>query len=125
MISIAANSFQGRSSKTQAVTVGGPDANPLLSRIILCAFERTPVADPHLFLRWHKGINANVREQAIRMLAAGRSMPLLVCDEQVIPGLHHCGLLPDDAANYAMIGCNEVGVAGVNWYRDHFMHLPR
>ena len=42
-------------------------------------------------------------------------MPLLVVDEQVIPGLGRCGVGPDDADNYAMIGCNEVGVAGVNW----------
>jgi formate C-acetyltransferase len=42
-------------------------------------------------------------------------MPLIVVDEQVIPGLVHCGIAPDDATDYAMVGCNEVGVPGVNW----------
>lgn len=115
LLAITANGYQGRASKTQAITVGGPGSDPRISLAILRAFDRTPVADPHVFLRWHDGLDRQVREQAVAMLAAGRSMPMLIGDAQVIPGLTRCGLSPTDASNYAIIGCNEIGVPGVSW----------
>ena len=66
LVVLAGNSCQGRSSKTQAITAGGPDAQPVVTMAVLEAFARTPVADPHLFLRWHQGIDpgcVNVQQQ--------------------------------------------------------------
>lgn len=62
MLKITANSYLGRGSKTQAITVGGVDHNGvdqcnLLTSCFLEACNRIRVGDPHLFLRWHKQIN--------------------------------------------------------------------
>jgi formate C-acetyltransferase len=117
LLKIAANSVQGRGSKTQAVTVGGARAdgtdacNPV-TMAFLDAFAKTPVADPHLFLRWHAGVDAAVWRRANEMLAAGRSMPLLVSDTAVVPGLMEAGIAPEDAWEFCIVGCNELGIPG-------------
>jgi len=117
LLKISANSLQGRGSKTQAITIGGsgPDGgdrcNPV-TRAFLRAYELVPVADPHAFLRWHAGLDRAVRDHAMRMLAEGRSMPLLVNDEPTMRGLMAAGVAPEDAADYCVIGCNELGIPG-------------
>ncbi len=117
LLKIAANSFLGRGSKTQALTVGGrnvdgTDACNAVTRTFLEAFERTAVSDPHLFLRWHAGLDPVVARRAAEMLAGGRSMPLLINDEPTIRGFETHGFAPADAAEYCVIGCNELGIPG-------------
>jgi formate C-acetyltransferase len=115
MLMLAANSAFGSHSKTQPITVGGVDAegndagNSLtLSVLRACALARVP--DPSVFLRWHRNLPGEVKIQAVRMLASGASMPLLVGDAETIPGLTGAGVSPEDAAEYCVIGCNELGV---------------
>lgn len=117
LLKIAANSAQGRGSKTQAVTVGGAnvdgsDACNAVTVAFLEAFAQTPVADPHLFVRWHNGIDAHVWRRSCEVLSAGRSMPLLVNDDAVVPGLLAAGVAPCDAWDYCVVGCNELGIPG-------------
>lgn len=117
LIGVASNAEQGRGSKTQAITVGGADHTGAdrcnaVTRVFLDAFAETPVSDPHLFLRWHPKIDDNVMSKAAAMLSCGRSMPLLVNDEQVAPALVEAGVAPDDAWDYCIIGCNELGIPG-------------
>ena len=127
LLKVAANSYHGRGSKTQAITVGGAayraacdngqddgarDAcNPVTS-VFLEAFDRTPVSDPHLFLRWHRGLDERCMDKALKMLSRGRSMPLLVNDHAVMPGLLGAGVTPPDAWDYCIVGCNELGIPG-------------
>jgi formate C-acetyltransferase len=116
LLKIAANSFQGRGSKTQAITVGGVagerDACNAVTRAFLEAFDATPVADPHLFLRWHRGLDPSVWSRAVAMLSRGRSMPHLVNDHAVVPGLLDAGVSNEDAWEYCIVGCNELGIPG-------------
>lgn len=116
LLKIAANSYSGRGAKTQAVTVGGAGPNgtavPSLTAAFLDAFDRTPVADPHLFLRWHEGLDEGLRRKAYRMLSRGRSMPLLVNDHQVVPGLIEAGIPESQAWEYCIVGCNELSIPG-------------
>lgn len=115
LLKLSANSLWGSHSKTQPITLGGVDAqgrdccNALTLRI-LEAFELARMPDPTVFVRWHRHIAPEVKEKATRMLADGFSMPLLVGDEQTVAGLIHAGVTPADAWNYAIIGCNELGV---------------
>jgi formate C-acetyltransferase len=118
LLGVSANSYQGRGSKTQAITVGGADhagqdrANAVtLAFLRACDLCRT-VSDPHLFLRWHGGLDRGVWLEATHLLASGRSMPLLVNDEVVAPGLTDMQFAPADAWDYCIIGCNELGVPG-------------
>jgi formate C-acetyltransferase len=117
MLKIAANSVFGRGSKTQAITVGGADhrgrdrCNPL-TRCFLEACDQLRIGDPHLFLRWHAGIDPAVAQRAYEMLARGTSMPLLINDEPTVRGFLDAGVAPEDAWSYCVIGCNELGIPG-------------
>ena len=117
MLKIAANSLFGRGSKTQPITVGGADAagNDRCNGLTLCFLEACDwvrVGDPHLFLRWHPGIDQAVMERAADMLARGVSMPLLVNDVPTAQGFIDAGCAPEDAWDYCVIGCNELGIPG-------------
>jgi len=117
VLKIAANSFQGRGSKTQPITVGGrnhrgEDQSNLLTRLFLDAFGLVRVGDPHLFLRWHEGLPADLRRRAAEMLTGGISMPLLISDEATAEGLVRAGVREEDAWDYCVIGCNELGIPG-------------
>ncbi len=111
------NPLFGRGSKTQAITIGGLDARgrdccTASTRQMLAAADFIRLADPHVFLRWHERCDPAVRDQAIAMLSGGLSMPLLVSDEATVAGLTRRGVAPDDAWEYAVIGCNELGIPG-------------
>jgi len=117
LLCIAANSFLGRGSKTQAITIGGADHTGAdrcnaVTLAFLEGFDRVAVADPHLFLRWHGGLDARVREKALAMLSRGRSMPLLVHDRPTVRGFVEAGVDQRDAWDYCVIGCNELGIPG-------------
>lgn len=117
LIGVASNSFTGRGSKTQAITLGGalPDGSDACNSITMAflhAFEKTAVADPHCFFRWHPDVEKTTWDKVISLLSKGRSMPLLVNDQQVVPGLIHAGVAAKDAWDYCIIGCNELGIPG-------------
>ena len=117
ILKIAANSTHGSASKTQAITVGGADhtgadrSNALTLRF-LDAFDRTRVGDPHIFVRWHERLDVRVKERAVAMLRDGAGMPLLINDEVTARGFEDAGVAPEDAWDYCVIGCNELGIPG-------------
>ncbi|MFP4141149.1 MAG: pyruvate formate lyase family protein [Phycisphaerae bacterium] len=111
------NPLFGRGSKTQAITIGGLDAQGrdccnAVTRQVLAAADFIRLADPHVFLRWHKRCDSAIRAQAVDMLSGGVSMPLLVSDEPTVAGFTRHGVRPADAWEYAVIGCNELGIPG-------------
>jgi formate C-acetyltransferase len=117
MLKLSANSVFGSHSKTQPLTIGGRDkarsdrCNAMTMKILeACELARIP--DPTLFLRWHKGMDIAVKARAVEMLGSGLSFPLLVGDEQTMRGLVQAGISPEDAADYVVIGCNELGIPG-------------
>ena len=117
LLKIAANSVFGRASKTQAMTVGGADhtgrdRSNALTLCFLEACDRVRIGDPHLFLRWHPALDRAVKQRAVQMLAAGVSMPLLVNDIPTAQGLLEAGVAAEDAWDYCVIGCNELGIPG-------------
>lgn len=117
MLKIAANSLFGRGSKTQAITVGGADHQGedrcnALTMCFLDACDRIRIGDPHLFLRWHEGMDPQVKRGAVEMLASGVSMPLLINDAPTAQGFINAGVAEEDAWEYCVIGCNELGIPG-------------
>ena len=117
LLKICANSLWGSHSKTQPVTIGGMDKNGQdlsngLTRLFLEACESMRVPEPTLFLRWHENMDDRIKEKAVSMLSSGLSFPLLIGDRQTVAGLVRCGISPEHAADYAVIGCNEVGIRG-------------
>ena len=117
MLKITANSMFGRGSKTQPVTVGGLDhlGRDQCNALTMCfleACDRIRVGDPHLFLRWHERIDPRVKRRAVEMLARGVSMPLLISDVSTAQGFINAGVKEEDAWEYCVIGCNELGIPG-------------
>ncbi|MDA3960335.1 MAG: hypothetical protein PF961_06070 [Planctomycetota bacterium] len=117
LLAIHANGVHGRFSKTQCVTIGGADATGrdccnATSEAILRAFDAVRVPDPHVFLRWHPALNAPVANVAYDMLLRGVSMPLLVNDVPTVAGFERLGIATEDAWDYCVIGCNELGIPG-------------
>jgi formate C-acetyltransferase len=117
ILKLSANAWHGSHSKTQPLTIGGVDihghdaCNPLTLHILeACELARMP--DPTVFLRWHKALNQQVKHKAVTMLGRGFSLPLLMGDEQTISGLVNAGVALEDAADYCIIGCNELGIPG-------------
>lgn len=124
LLLIAANGVQGRSSKTQCITLGGilddgSDACNAVTLAFLEAFHRTPVSDPHLFFRWHPSIDTITWDRALKMISSSRSMPMLVNDDAVIRDLKDLGLDPNHVTGYSIVGCNEIGIPG----RHHSLAL--
>jgi len=117
ILKCAAISVNGSHSKTQAVTLAGQDqagrdASNSLTLAWLRAFARARVPDPHVFVRWHAGLVQAVKRQTLEMLSDGMSMPMMVGDEQTIAGLEAGGVAHDDAVEYCIVGCNELGIPG-------------
>ena len=117
ILKIAGNSIFGRGSKTQAITIGGVDhrGRDECNELTLCfldACNRVRVGDPHLFLRWHDQIDLQVKQRAVEMLTSGVSMPLLIHDVPTAQGFINAGVAEEDAWEYCVIGCNELGIPG-------------
>lgn len=120
LLAVAGNPTWGRTSKTQAVTIGGAradgcDACTAVTQAFLDGYARIPVSDPHLFLRWHRDLQPAIWRRAVDLLARGRSMPLLMNDHPTVAGLIAMGVRPGDAWDYGIIGCNEIGIPGRLW----------
>ncbi|MFW5787378.1 MAG: pyruvate formate lyase family protein [Halanaerobiales bacterium] len=117
ILKLNACSLFGSASKTQAITVGGAgvskeDMSNMITICFMEAFDFIRVGDPHLFLRWHPELADNVKEKAWKLLASGLSMPLLINDKPTVKGFIEAGIKPEDAYNYCVIGCNELGIPG-------------
>jgi len=117
MLKLSANSVWGSHSKTQAITLGGLDhrgddkCNPLTLHFLdACQLVRMP--DPHVFIRWHDDVDRRVKTRAVELLGSGLSMPMLIGDQQTAQGFLAAGVAPEDAWNYCVIGCNELGIPG-------------
>lgn len=123
LLKIAANAIWGSFSKTQAITLGGSDRfgndqSNSLTLLWLLACDRMRLPDPHIFVRWHRALAPAVKELCFDMLSRGVSMPLLVGDEITRQGLINAGITPEDAANYVIVGCNELGIPGKMLYHS-------
>ncbi|MBN1671676.1 MAG: hypothetical protein JXR37_11610 [Kiritimatiellae bacterium] len=122
LLKLHENAMWGSHSTTQCITIGGVDragrdgCNPL-TQAFLQAYERVRVTDPHVFLRWHENIDRAVKRQAVGMLLNGMSMPMLIADEPTVAGFVRAGIREEDAWNYCVIGCNELGIPGkLRWH---------
>jgi len=127
MLVLEGNALWGSHSKTQPITLGGiqvdgRDASNPLARAFMVAWELISTPEPVLFLRWHGSLPRDIKERAAGMLAAGRNMPMLVGDRATIAGLVSARIAANDAADYAIIGCNELGVPGKLMWESVAIH---
>nr|UCQ31678.1 formate C-acetyltransferase/glycerol dehydratase family glycyl radical enzyme [Edwardsiella piscicida] len=109
----------------QNVTIGGQnlvdgtpqDAVNPLSYAILESCGRLRSTQPNLSVRYHAGISDDFLEACTQVIRRGFGMPAFNNDEIVIPAFIDLGVAPQDAYQYAAIGCIETAVAGKWGYR--------
>ncbi|WP_370546165.1 formate C-acetyltransferase/glycerol dehydratase family glycyl radical enzyme [Edwardsiella tarda] len=109
----------------QNVTIGGQnlvagvpqDAVNPLSYAILESCGRLRSTQPNLSVRYHAGISDDFLDACTQVIRCGFGMPAFNNDEIVIPAFIALGVAPQDAYQYAAIGCIETAVAGKWGYR--------
>ncbi|MBW7983948.1 formate C-acetyltransferase/glycerol dehydratase family glycyl radical enzyme [Enterobacillus tribolii] len=109
----------------QNVTIGGQnlvngkgvDAVNPLSYAILESCGRLRSTQPNLSVRYHAGISDDFLEACVQVIKCGFGMPAFNNDEIVIPEFIKLGIEPEDAYQYAAIGCIETAVGGKWGYR--------
>lgn len=109
----------------QNVTIGGQnlingnavDAVNPLSYAILESCGRLRSTQPNLSVRYHAGMSNDFLDACIQVIRCGFGMPAFNNDEIVIPEFIKLGIEPQDAYQYAAIGCIETAVGGKWGYR--------
>lgn len=109
----------------QNVTIGGQtllngqpqDAVNPLSYTVLESCGRLRSTQPNLSVRYHAGISNDFLDACVQVIRCGFGMPAFNNDEIVIPEFIKLGVEPQDAYDYAAIGCIETAVGGKWGYR--------
>jgi formate C-acetyltransferase len=101
----------------QNVVLGGcgPDgryaANDI-SFFCLQATRKLRMDQPLLSVRWHPSIPDDFWQEVQGLIQIGTGFPALFNDEVAIAAKGRLGVAPEDAANYAIVGCVELSIPG-------------
>ena len=106
----------------QNVTIGGQtadgrDATNDLSMMVLETIRNVRLTQPNVSARVHNGTGDDFLLECAKTIKLGFGMPAMKNDEIIIPALLDKGVSPDDAWNYAVVGCIETAVPGKWGYR--------
>jgi formate C-acetyltransferase len=107
----------------QNVTIGGQtregrDATNELSFMVLQTIRETRLTQPNISARYHAGTSDRFLAECARTIKLGFGMPAMKNDEIIIPALLEKGVTPEDANDYAIVGCIEAAVPGKWGYRN-------
>jgi pyruvate formate-lyase/glycerol dehydratase family glycyl radical enzyme len=107
----------------QNVTVGGldrsgQDATNELSYMVLRTMRETRLTQPNVSARYHSSSPEAFLIECGRTIKMGFGMPAMKNDESIIPALLEKGVRPEDAYDYAIVGCVEAAVPGKWGYRN-------
>jgi formate C-acetyltransferase len=121
----------------QHVTIGGQylddqsqprdGVNPL-SSLILKSIAQTQLPQPHLTVRYHRGLDDRFMATCIEVVRLGFGAPAFTNDEIIIPSFINKGVKPEDAYDYSAVGDAEVAVPGKWGYRCtgmSFLNFPK
>ena len=97
---------------TGGQTADGRDATNVLSFMCLRAQADLCMTQPNLSIRIHKNSPQDFLETAAFVISRGSGMPQVFNDEVIIPGQMRRGIAPEDAMNYAVVGCVELSTPG-------------
>jgi len=90
----------------------GRDATNVLSYMCLRAQADLGMTQPNLSIRIHAGSPQEFLRAAAFVIGKGSGMPQVFNDEVIIPGQLRRGISPEDALNYAVVGCVELSTPG-------------
>ena len=105
-----------RSYDVQQTMVGGrrPDGSDATNDVSYMLLEVTRALDlvRCLSVRLHKDTPRPLVAAATKLLAKGGGIPFFFNDDTLVPALVANGVAPEDARNYAAIGCVEITIPG-------------
>ncbi|MEI7990162.1 MAG: pyruvate formate lyase family protein, partial [Chloroflexota bacterium] len=99
-------------------TPDGKDATNELSYMVLQTIQKTRLTQPNVSARYHTGTPDSFLMECARTIRLGFGMPAMKNDEIIVPALLEKGVAPEDAYNYAIVGCIEAAVPGKWGYRN-------
>jgi pyruvate formate-lyase/glycerol dehydratase family glycyl radical enzyme len=105
---------------------GGDATNPL-SYMCLRAQADLGLPQPNLSIRIHKNSPQEFLMASAFVISKGSGMPQVFNDEVIIPGQLNQGIAPDDALNYAVVGCVELSTPGraLGWSDAAMFNMTR
>lgn len=105
----------------------GADATNLLSFMCLRAQADLGMTQPNLSIRIHAHSPDDFLRAAAFVIGKGSGMPQVFNDEVIIPGQIARGVTPEDARNYAVVGCVELSTPGkaLGWSDASMFNLTR
>ena len=105
----------------------GRDATNILSYMCLRAQADVGLTQPNLSIRIHKGSPQEFLTAAAQVISQGSGMPQVFNDEVIIPGQINRGIAPEDAVNYAIVGCVELSTPGkaLGWSDASMFNMTR
>jgi formate C-acetyltransferase len=105
----------------------GADATNLLSYMCLRAQADVGLTQPNLSIRIHRDSPQQFLRAASSVIGRGGGMPQVFNDEVIIPGQIARGVDPDDARDYAVVGCVELSVPGkaLGWSDASMFNMTR
>jgi formate C-acetyltransferase len=125
-----ANSGRGLGGMT--LTLGGVDsegrdASNELSGMFLDMVAHTRMGNPWTAVRLHENTPAWFEEKTVKAMRMGTGEPKIFSDRVIIPSMMKRGITPEDARNYAIVGCVEMSVPGreYGWHDSSYFSIAR
>ena len=105
----------------------GGDATNFLSYMCLRAQADLGLPQPNLSIRIHKNSPQEFLMASAFVISKGSGMPQVFNDDVIIPGQLNRGIAPDDALNYAVVGCVELSTPGkaLGWSDAAMFNMAR
>jgi pyruvate formate-lyase/glycerol dehydratase family glycyl radical enzyme len=105
----------------------GRDATNFLSYMCLRAQADLGLTQPNLSIRIHRDSPQEFLRTAAFVIGRGSGMPQVFNDAVIIPGQMRRGISPEDARNYAVVGCVELSTPGkaLGWSDAAMFNMAR
>lgn len=105
----------------------GSDATNVLSYMCLQAQADLKLPQPNLSARLHRGSPQDFLNAVARTISKGGGMPQVFNDAVIVPAYRKRNVTPEDAMNYAIVGCVELSIPGktLGWSDASMFNLVR
>jgi len=115
-----ATQYFGGMATTQNILISGVDdkGNDVtneLTYIFLKAIDEAAVPSPNLVVRVHKNTPSKIFQEIARILSRGKNVIGIYNDDLVIESLIRCGVSPNEAHDYGIVGCVGLSTTGTSF----------
>lgn len=131
LLSSRISEYHGGLLMVQGLTFGGVDregndAVNELSYLILDVIEEARLKEPNYQVRLHPGTPESFTRRVMDVARQGGGMPAIFNDEAAVAALTRHGYPLEEARDYAVVGCVELGLPGKSFFSTDaaLMNLP-